>query len=74
MDDAGNAPFKFRLDRDDIAPVAGGDDGFLQKLGVGAGTDEAAEAGLELVVGDFQIAADDRKLRAGASPALRPCR
>ena len=63
MDDAGNAPLEFGLNRDDVAPVAGGDDRFLQELGVGAGADEAGEAGLELVVGNFEITPDDGKLR-----------
>ncbi len=65
MDDAADLAAEVGLDRDDIAAVAQGDDGLLGGEAAGGGAEEVLQPGVEAVVGDADVAADEAECRAG---------
>ena len=64
MNQAGDIAAVFRFDRDDIAAVADGDDGFLQIWLHGGGFDHLFELFAQLHAGSCDLPADGCKLRA----------
>ena len=66
MDDARDASFVLALERDDIAPVALGDDGILQVLGIAGVGDDAAQVIHQTIARDQAIAAQSSQRGAGA--------